>query len=119
MIYGFDYWKTLSHHKKSLMPLIQALVLAGHKVYVISACGLDRKESTPKKIREMNLPAEVLIEMCYWENQLDAPKLKYEKCKELGVNLFFDDRQDICKYLSERGISCFQSPFYKYFEEIK
>ena len=119
MIYGFDYWKTLSHHQKVLLPMIEALVKDGHKVYIISAAGKDREETTPQSISELGLPEGVEVFMTIWEGDKheDAPRLKYEKCKELGIDAFFDDRLDTCKYLSERGIACFQSPFYKYFEE--
>lgn len=119
MTYGFDYWKTLSHHKKVLVPLIEALVLAGHKVYVISAAGKNREETTPQAIKELGLPKEVETVMVIWEGkqQEDAPALKFQKCQELGVEIFFDDRRDTCDFFNERGLPCFQSPFYKFFEE--
>ena len=121
MIYGFDWWKTLSHHQETLMPLIRALALAGHDIWVISACGYDRSKSTPEAIWEAldryGLKSHVSVQMVIWDiDQKDAPRLKYEACKELGVDLFFDDREDTCDYLSSRGIPCFRSPFYKHFE---
>lgn len=116
---GFDYWKTISHHRGVLSPLIKALIAQGHEVVVISAAGKNRQETTPRAFYDLGLPESVKIEMVIWEgkNHLDAPRLKYEKCKELGIQLFFDDRADTCKYLSERGIPAFQAPFYKFFEK--
>ena len=98
-----------------MIPLIDALVKAGHKVYVISAAGKDREHTTPEMIGALGLPEGVEVYMCIWSHQLEAPELKYQKCKELGIDMFFDDRKDTCDYLSARGVPCFQSPFYKFF----
>ncbi len=118
MIYGFDYWKVLSHHKRELKPLISALISQGHQVHIISAAGINRAETTPEAIKKLDLPKEVNIHMVFWQghNHQDAPKLKLEKAKELNIDLFFDDRADTCKYFAENGIPAFQAPFYKYFE---
>jgi hypothetical protein len=117
--YGFDYWKTLSHHHDVLVPLIDALVTCGNRVVVISACGKDKEKTTPDVIATLNLPLSVEIHMVIWDGdkQETAPEIKHKKAKELGVDVFFDDREDICTYFNERGLPCFRSPFYKYFEK--
>ncbi len=110
MTYGFDYWKTISTHQEVLLPMIHALVSAGHKVYIISAASVKREQTTPEEINKLGLPEGVEIHMCIWSYHQEAPQLKLQKCKELGVDMFFDDREDTCQYLSENGIPCFRSP---------
>lgn len=109
---GFDYWNTLSHHLSTLRPLIDALLAAGHEVTVISAVGRKRIETTREEIEALDLPETVGIEVLTWGDSGagSAPELKYKRCAELGITLFFDDRRDTCRYLSERGIAAFQSP---------
>lgn len=115
---GFDYWNTLSHHTAVLIPLIEALLASGHEVTVMSAVGRKRIDTTQAEIEALGLPDEVSIEVLTWGERGpgSAPQLKYERCVELGITLFFDDRTDTCRVLSEGGIAAFQSPPTRFFE---
>ncbi len=115
---GFDYWNTVSHHTAVLLPLIDALLAAGHEVTIMSAVGKKRIETTQEEIEALGLPDGVTIEVLTWGERGpgSAPQLKYERCVELGIQLFFDDRSDTCRYMSVRGIPAFQSPPATFFE---
>lgn len=47
---GFDYWQVLSHYPDQFRALEQALRLAGHDVYVISAVGSNRGKHSRRKV---------------------------------------------------------------------
>jgi hypothetical protein len=36
--------------------------------------------------------------------------LKLAKCRELGIEVFYDDREDVCRLLSRHGILALRVP---------
>lgn len=106
MIVGFDYWQVLSHYPEQLRPLINALEYGNVGVVVISAIGKNRLGTVAAEIEKLNyafIDSENIYEVVF-DNPKQSPKLKLAKCKELGVDVFFDDRDDVCRLLNQNGI---------------
>jgi hypothetical protein len=40
----------------------------------------------------------------------ESPVLKLAKCQELGIEVFYDDREDVCRLLNRNGILAFRVP---------
>ena len=100
---GIDYWNTISHNAEVFRELAAALLLAGHEVYVVTAVGHRRKHTVLDEIAALRVP-QTGVRMVVFDHPREAPRLKHEVCQELGIALFFDDREDTCRYLRERGI---------------
>lgn len=100
---GFDYWNTVSQRPNFFRELIEVLTRSGVEVYIVTAVGNVRKNTVQDDIRKLCLGATG-IEVCVFDDKNEAPKLKYEACKKLGIEMFVDDRKDTCKYLFDRGI---------------
>jgi acid phosphatase class B len=39
-----------------------------------------------------------------YDDVSQAPALKLAKCQELGITVFYDDREDVCRLLNQHGI---------------
>lgn len=100
---GLDYWNTVSQNPDFFRELIGRLVWAEVEVYIITAVGHVRKHTVESDIASLGLNVTG-VEVCVFDNKDEAPKLKYEACKRLGIQMFVDDRKDTCKYLFDRGI---------------
>ena len=99
---GFDYWQVLSHHGDRLRPLIDACTAAGHEVVVISAVGHRRAGTVEPAVRALGfaMPVHEVV----FSDPRESPQLKLARCSELGVTVFYDDRDDVCRLLSRHGI---------------
>lgn len=106
MVIGFDYWQVLSHYGDRLRPLVEAYTAAGHEVVVISAVGHKRAGTVEPAVRELGyaLPVHEVV----FANPKESPQLKLAKCYELGVTVFYDDRDDVCRLLSRHGVLAFR-----------
>jgi hypothetical protein len=40
----------------------------------------------------------------------ESPQLKLAKCVELGIQVFYDDREDVCRLLNQHGILALRVP---------
>lgn len=106
MIIGFDYWQVLSHYPEKFAFIISAFVSEGADIHVISAVG---KNHTPGSVVEavhrlgFDIP-EDHIHAVLFEHPRQSPELKLQKCQELGVEVFFDDRDDVVRLLNKNGI---------------
>ena len=108
---GFDYWQCISHYPDEFRILEDALVMNKNEVVVISAVG-SRKVGT---VLANVLEAIPDIDDCdvhevVFKHPRESPQLKLAKCQELGVQMFFDDRKDVCDLLNQHGILAFQVP---------
>jgi hypothetical protein len=99
---GFDYWQVLSHYPERLKPLVDALLLAGHCVYVLSAVGKNRAGTVSDEA--IKLGFDVPVYEVVFDDASQAPELKLKKCQELGIEMFFDDREDVCRLLNRHEI---------------
>lgn len=105
MIVGFDYWQVISHFPKETGILADVLYLQGHDVHVISAIGKSRIGTIANDVCESwgDFRREKIHEVVFNKSR-ESPELKLAKCKELGITLFFDDRDDVCELLNQNGI---------------
>lgn len=119
MIVGFDYWQVVSHyplHIGNLMRLLQLQSFKEHEfeVHVVSAVGHNRVGTVQTAVYKALLDAGWLyphelvaidnIHEVVFDNPRQSPELKLAKCQELGIDLFFDDRDDVCRLLNKHGI---------------
>lgn len=121
MIVGFDYWNVISHYPDLLSKLIIRIdSMPDTEVHVISAIGKSRvgtiKGDVFKAISKAGYlnPHRVVapenIHEVVFESPKESPELKLAKCKELGIEMFFDDRQDVVDLLNANGIIAFLVP---------
>ena len=102
MIVGFDYWQVLSHWPEQVRHLIEIHERAGDEVHVVSAIGRGRSGTVEQAVRKVT-PVPAVHEVVF-EHSREAPVLKLAKCQELGIELFYDDRDDVCRLLTRHGI---------------
>jgi hypothetical protein len=113
MIVGFDYWQVISHYPEQIGILKACLNIGGNECHIISAIGKGRIGTIAKEIHSI----DILKGEDYWykfddnkihevvfDNPKQSPELKLAKCKELGIEMFFDDRDDVCRLLNANGI---------------
>ena len=84
------------------------------EVHVISAIGKSRIGTIKADVYRSlsiggwgNPTALVDVENIHevvFDTPKQSPELKLAKCKELGLEIFFDDRDDVCKLLNANGI---------------
>lgn len=105
MIVGFDYWQVISHFPEQIEATMGALDNDGHEVHVISAIGKDRVGTIPGNVRAYIpwLPDSRIHEVVF-NDPKQSPELKLAKCQELGLTVFYDDRDDVCRLLNKNGI---------------
>jgi hypothetical protein len=99
---GFDYWQVLSHYPEQFQALANSLLWAGHQVYVLSAVGKNRAGTVEGEVRELGF--DIPVYEVVFDDARQSPELKLAKCQELGIEMFFDDREDVCRLLNQHGI---------------
>lgn len=104
MILGLDYGGVLDKRSVAFVELATAILAAGGKVYIISAVEPGNEAKTARAIARCGITYTDSSILTY-ENFHDAPKLKFQECSLLGVELFIDDRKDTVNYLMKRGIT--------------
>jgi hypothetical protein len=102
MKYGFDYWNVCSHHPDVFRELAAALLAAGNEVHVISAVGKNRTGTVASDIRRLRIPVTAVHEVVFTHPR-ESPALKTAKCLALGIGVFFDDRDDVCRAMTATG----------------
>lgn len=107
---GFDYWQVISHYPAHIGALMIALRERGHELHVISAIGKGRVGTIANEV-EVSLGdllfaglQPLYIHEVVFDNPKQSPELKLAKCQELGIEMFFDDRDDVCRLLNANGI---------------
>lgn len=105
---GFDYWQVISHYPDQFREIIESFVTSGHEVIVLSAVGAQQSGTVQQKVRNFGIGVPVYEVL--FEHTSQAPELKLAKCKELGIELFFDDREDVCDALNDEGILALRVP---------
>lgn len=108
MIVGFDYWNVLSHYPRQIVHLMAIHQAAGDEVHVISAIGHGRIGTVEAEVREVT-DVPVVHEVVF-DHTRESPELKLAKCVELGIEIFYDDREDVCRLLAENGILALRVP---------
>jgi acid phosphatase class B len=108
VIVGFDYWQVLSHYPDLMTHLIETHANAGDTVHVISAIGQGRVGTVADEVRALT-PIPTVHEVVFTHPK-ESPVLKLAKCQELGIELFYDDRDDVCRLLNRNGILALRVP---------
>jgi len=114
MIIAFDYYHTLTDDKRMLQ-LVKLCFRQGHQIGLISAYG-DRQGSQEvyqKRVEKFLRASDIynlmnFIELVHFNDQKHIARLKLEACKKHKVEVFFDDRLDVCKMLTNEGIMALQ-----------
>ncbi len=102
VIVGFDYWQVLSHYPDQICHLIEVHAAAGDTVHVISAIGRSRVGTIEAEVRAFTTLPQ--IHEVVFTHPRESPVLKLAKCQELGIEIFYDDRDDVCRILNRNGI---------------
>jgi len=100
---GLDYWQVCSHYPDYFRELAKHMLLTGSEVHIISAIGATRIGTIEKQVRKLDIPFTAVHEVVF-DDPKQSPKLKLGKCKELGITVFYDDRDDVCRLLNYKGI---------------
>jgi acid phosphatase class B len=102
---GLDYWQVVSHYPNQLGELVAALSKDGHELHIISAIGKSRIGTIALMVTALwhKFPAGNIHEVVF-DDPKQSPELKLAKCQELGIGMFFDDRDDVCRLLNKHGI---------------
>jgi acid phosphatase class B len=108
MIVGFDYWQVLSHYPEQVRHLIEIHERAGDTVHVVSAIGPSRVGTLADEVGALT-PIPSVHEVVF-HHPKESPVLKLAKCTELGIELFYDDREDVCRLLNRHGILAVRVP---------
>jgi acid phosphatase class B len=99
---GLDYWNVISHHPDVFRQLVAALLADGHEVHVISAIGRNRAGTVAGEIAALGIPVTAVHEVVF-SHPRESPALKTAKCAELGISVFYDDRDDVCRAMTATG----------------
>lgn len=105
MIVGFDYWQVISHYDKMMRHIAKGHRAIGDKIVIISAVGKDRVGTVATAVKNKGFDPKIYdVHEVVFDHPSESPELKLAKCRELGVELFYDDRDDVCRTLNKNGI---------------
>ena len=114
---GFDYWNCVSHYPEHFRWIMGAFENYAVETHIISAIGKGRIGTIADEVQA--LPGwggfnpkwyETSVHEVVFEKSSQSPELKLAKCKELGIEIFFDDRKDVVDLLNKNGILAFLVP---------
>lgn len=100
---GLDYWQVCSHYPDFFEVLSEMLGCHGYEVFIVSAVGKNRVGTVAAEIEKLKITNMGVHEVVF-DNPSQSPELKLAKCQELGITVFFDDRDDVCRLLNKHGI---------------
>ena len=108
MIIGLDFYKTISAYPKFFRELASSFKSKQHEVIVISALGknsdVDNYTRHVKEFLETHKISYDALHIVQFEKDEENPQLKLEACRTHNVQVYFDDRLDVCEKLNENGI---------------
>lgn len=103
---GFDYWQVLSHFKDECSFMTSAFISEGAELHVISAVGANHTpDSVIEAVERLQYPFKrENIHAVEFKHPSESPDLKVKLALELGLDMFFDDRDDVCRAMNKAGI---------------
>lgn len=105
MVVGFDYWQVISRYPATIRHLAKLHTDAGDTVHIVSAVGHDRAGTVATAVKNKGFDPKLYpVHEVVFDHPSESPELKLAKCRELGVTLFYDDRDDVCRLLNKNGI---------------
>ena len=102
-IIGLDYWQVISHYGEYFKEFAYQMLKAGHEIHIVTAVGATRAKNVFAEIDKTGVPYTAKHKVIF-EDPIQSPQLKLDKCKELGITVFYDDRDDVCRMLNKNGI---------------
>lgn len=106
---GLDYWRVCSHFPGYFRNLASQNIVAGNEIHIISAIGKNRRNTIRQEVEDLGIPYTEVHELVF-RHPSESPALKALKCAELGISVFYDDREDVCAELVSKGILAFRVP---------
>jgi hypothetical protein len=100
---GLDYWNVCSHHAGYFRELAVLALAAGHEVHIISAVGANRAGTVLDEVARLDIPVTGVHEVVF-SHPRRSPVLKTARALELGITVFYDDRDDVCEAMTAAGI---------------
>jgi hypothetical protein len=100
---GLDYWHVISDHPEYFRELVTGLISQGHEVHVVSAVGTRRLGTVEAEVAKL-VDGVTDVHEVFFDHPRESPELKLAKIQELGITVFYDDREDVCRLLTKRGI---------------
>lgn len=107
---GIDYWNTLTAYPEYFDQLCHGYRLLGFEVHIISAIGKSRQGTIQAEIDDGYKICYTAVHEVVFDTHNTTPGLKLAKCQELGITVFYDDRQDVVDLLNANGILAFKVP---------
>jgi len=108
---GFDYWQVISHFPNEVAEMLLCLKQQDNEIHIISAIGKNRIGTIEADVEKSFASSNYLVDdtdytvhEVVFDRPHQSPELKLAKCKELGLQVFFDDRDDVCRLLNKNGI---------------
>lgn len=103
---GFDYWQVLSHFKSQCSFMTSAFISEGAELHVISAVGGNHTPgSVLEAVERLHYPFKPEnVHTVVFNHPSESPELKVAKALELGLDMFFYDRDDVCRAMNKAGI---------------
>lgn len=99
---GLDYWQVCSHWPY-FRELAAALRASGHEVHVISAVGPRSAGTVQGELEALGITCDGVHEVRF-SRPRESPALKLAMARTLGIEVFYDDRQDVCDLLNSSGV---------------
>jgi hypothetical protein len=106
---GLDYWQVCSHYPDYFRELARAHLAMNGEVHIVSAIGQGRSGTIAAEVAELGIPSSGVHEVVF-RHPKESPQLKLAKCVELGIQVFYDDREDVCRLLNQHGILALHVP---------
>jgi acid phosphatase class B len=100
---GLDYWQVISHYTEYFRDFAQKMMAAGHEIYIVTAVGKERSKDVFRHIDETGVPHTDKIAVIF-KDPKESPELKLQACLDLGISVFYDDRDDVCRLLNQNDI---------------
>jgi hypothetical protein len=104
---GFDYWNVCSAYPEFFRDMALMLLRGGHEVHVISAITRNRAGTVAGEIEVLGIPVTAVHEVVF-KYASESPALKTARAVELGLDAFYDDRDDVCQAMTEEKILAFR-----------
>ena len=110
-IVGFDFHNVLDLHPQ-MIDLLWVFVRDEYEVHIISAVGPKRAGTIAGEVDKILGPhaQDIQVHEVVFRHPRESPILKAELARLLGIEIFFDDRADVCEAMNHEGILCLQVP---------
>jgi hypothetical protein len=106
---GFDFHNALDSWPNQITNLMRRHKYYGDYVCVISAVGHRRKGTVASQVLDLTVYVDDVYEVAF-QHPSQSPELKLQQASASRLDVFYDDREDVCNLLTSHGILCFRVP---------